>query len=195
MMTASEFSRPAGRPGALNSRYHRVALNVFMVVVLAHWTEHIAQAIQIYALGWRTSAARGLLGLPFPWLITSEWLHYGFALVMLVALWGLRHGFADRSRQWWNLALGIRFWHHIEHLLLLTQAQFGWRLAGQTVPSSIIQLFVPRVELHLFYNSIVTIPMIVALVLHRQAVTRERALIGCTCGIGRNGGTAQPATS
>jgi hypothetical protein len=41
---------------------------------------------------------------------------------------------------------------------------------------------VPRVELHLFYNTIVTIPMIVAVVLHRRASAAERELTGCVCG-------------
>src|SRR6266516_2997186 len=35
-------------------------------------------------------AGRGVLGLPFPWLISSERLHHGYALLMLVALWMLR---------------------------------------------------------------------------------------------------------
>ncbi|SFW72172.1 hypothetical protein [Amycolatopsis australiensis] len=182
-MPTSELARPSGFLGGLNSRWHHRALAVFMVIVIGHWAEHIAQAFQIYALGWPTAKARGVLGIPFPALISSEWLHYGYALVMLVFLWILRHGFAGRSRQWWNLALAIQFWHHIEHLLLFVQAQSGWRLAGQKVPTSIIQLLVPRVELHLFYNTIVTIPMIVAVVLHRRASAAEHELTGCTCGL------------
>jgi hypothetical protein len=181
-MSTSELARPSGFLGPLNSRWHHRALALFMLVVIAHWAEHIVQAIQIYGFGWPAAKARGVLGMPFPWLISQEWLHYGYALVMLVFLWVLRHGFAGRSRQWWNLALGIQFWHHIEHLLLFIQAQSGWRLAGQKVPTSIIQLLVPRVELHLFYNTIVTIPMIVAVVLHRRASAAERRLTGCLCG-------------
>jgi len=182
-MSTSEVARPAGFLAGLNSRNHHRALAVFMVVVIGHWAEHLVQAFQIYGLGWKTSDARGVLGMPFPKLISSEWLHYGYALVMLVFLWALRQGFAGRSRQWWNLALALQFWHHIEHLLLFVQAQTGWRLAGQKVPTSLIQLLVPRVELHLFYNTIVTIPMIVAVVLHRRASKAEHELTGCTCGL------------
>lgn len=192
-MTISDVARPEGFLKSLNGRNHHRAIAVFMVVVIGHWAEHIAQGIQIYALGWKLPDARGLLGLPFPALISSEWLHYGYALVMLVALWTLRRGFAGRSRQWWNLALGLQFWHHIEHLLLLLQAQTGWRLAGQKVPTSVIQLLVPRVELHLFYNTIVTIPMIVAVVLHRRASAAEHALTGCTCGLRRHAGPVPTA--
>ena len=180
-MPDSDVTRSPDWLSTLNQKHHKTALYVFMAIVVAHWAEHIVQAIQIYALGWKVPDARGVLGIPFPWLITSEWLHYGYALVMLVALWILRKGFAGRSRQWWNLALGIQFWHHFEHLLLFVQAQSGWRLTGGGAPSSIIQLLVPRVELHLFYNTIVTIPMIVAMVLHRRAPAAERARTGCTC--------------
>jgi hypothetical protein len=179
-MAATEPARP-GLLTSLNEKYHRAALNVFALVVLAHWAEHLVQAFQIYVLGWKTPDARGVLGMPFPALISSEWLHYGYAIVMLIALFMLRKGFAGRSRQWWNLALGLQFWHHIEHLLLLIQAQTGWRLGGGTAPSSIIQLFIPRVELHLFYNTIVTIPMIIAMIVHRRAPAAERELTGCTC--------------
>ncbi|WP_020674179.1 hypothetical protein [Amycolatopsis nigrescens] len=184
-MTAVESARRTKWLTALNEKYHHLALALFMFVVLAHWSEHIVQAVQIYAFGWKIPDARGVLGIPFPWLVTSEWMHYGYALIMLIALWALRRGFAGRSRQWWNLAFGIQFWHHIEHLLLLLQAQTGWRLDGGPVPTSIIQLFIPRVELHLFYNTIVTIPMIVAMILHRRASAAERARTGCHCGLPR----------
>ncbi len=166
---------------ALNGRYHRLALNLFMVVVIAHWGEHIAQAVQIWVLHWKLSQARGLLGLPFPWLITSETLHYGYALVMLIGLWVLRNGFVGRARTWWMVAFGIQFWHHIEHLLLLVQAQTGQYLLGRPVPTSILQLFFPRVQLHLFYNSVVFLPMVVAVYLHLRPTRAERDRMACGC--------------
>ena len=57
-----------------------------MVVVLAHWAEHLVQAWQIYVMGWPRPQANGVLGLWYPWLIKSEILHYSYALVMLVVL-------------------------------------------------------------------------------------------------------------
>ncbi|GII62788.1 hypothetical protein Skr01_28730 [Sphaerisporangium krabiense] len=168
---------------ALNGRHHKAALYVFSFVVLAHWAEHIAQAIQIYALGWPLPEARGVLGLPFPWLVKSEWMHYGYALLMLVGLIMLRKGFTGRSRTWWNISLGIQVWHHFEHLLLLLQAITGNNLAGKPVPTSIIQLLVPRVELHLFYNTVVFIPMVVAMVLHLRPNAAERAEARCSCAL------------
>lgn len=167
----------------LNTRYHKAALTVFMVIVLAHWAEHVAQAIQIWALGWPVPKSRGVLGVQFPWLVKSEWMHYGYALVMLIGLILLRPGFTGRSRAWWNAALVIQIWHHFEHLLLLIQAQTGSNIAGKPVPTSIIQLLVPRVELHLFYNAIVFFPMVVAMILHLRPNADERSRMRCTCAV------------
>lgn len=170
-----------GTLAAFNTRWHKIALTDFLVIVLAHWAEHIAQALQIYALGWPVKEAQGVLGLGVPWLVTSEWLHYGYALVMLIGLIMLRPAFVGRSRTWWNVALGIQVWHHFEHLLLLIQALTGHYILGRAVPTSIVQLIAPRVELHLFYNAIVFAPMVVAMVLHLRPRPTERTQMRCTC--------------
>ena len=166
---------------AINGRFHRLALNAFMVIVVAHWAEHLVQAYQVWVLDRPRPAARGVLGQIYPWLATSEWLHYGYAIVMLVGLFLLRPGFAGRARTWWTVALVIQFWHHIEHLLLLIQAQTHTFFFGGTVPTSVAQLIVPRVELHLFYNSIVFIPMVVAVYLHLRPNERELQAASCSC--------------
>ncbi|MFE9748935.1 hypothetical protein ACFYOT_28855 [Saccharothrix saharensis] len=170
--------------GPLNTVRHKPALFAFTLIVLAHWAEHITQAVQIYALGWPVPQAKGALGLWFPWLVTSEIMHYGYALVMLVFLFALRKGFVGRSKTWWTIALGLQFWHHIEHLLLIIQASAGTNLLGKPAPTSIIQLIIPRVELHLFYNTVVFIPMVVAMVLHMRPTAQERAEMQCTCAVG-----------
>lgn len=165
----------------LNGSSHRAALNVFLVIVVAHWAEHLVQAYQIWALGRPRPQARGVLGQYFPWLVSSEWLHYGYAIVMLVFLFLLRPGFVGRARTWWTVALAIQFWHHIEHFLLLLQAQTSTVYFGQKVPTSILQLVAPRVELHLFYNSVVFIPMLVAMYLHLRPNQAEAAKTSCSC--------------
>jgi hypothetical protein len=181
-MSAMTMASPRGFSiAAIHQRHHRVALNVFMAIVVAHWAEHLVQAYQIWVLGRPRPLARGVLGQFFPWLVTSEWLHYGYAIVMLIGLFLLRPGFAGRARTWWTVALVIQFWHHIEHLLLLIQAQTHTYFFGATVPTSVAQLIVPRVELHLFYNSIVFIPMVIAIYLHLRPTDRERQATSCTC--------------
>jgi hypothetical protein len=166
----------------VNGQAHELALKIFMAIVLAHWGEHLLQATQIYVLGWPVPQARGLLGHFFPWLVSSEVLHYGYALVMLAGLWLLRPGFVGVSdRRWWTLALAIQFFHHIEHLLLQTQAILGYNFFGRPVPTSMLQLWVPRVELHLFYNTIVFIPMVVAMYCHMFPPAAGRRKAQCTC--------------
>lgn len=189
MAYAAELPAAATRGGiigAINGRYHRTALNIFMFVVLAHWAEHLVQAYQIWVLNRPRPASRGVLGQWFPWLVSSEALHYGYAIVMLAALFLLRPGFAGRARAWWTVALVIQFWHHIEHGLLLIQAH-SEPFFGKAVPTSIAQLAFSRVELHLFYNSIVFIPMVIAMYYHLRPNAREQAAVTCNCGGHRRG--------
>ena len=76
----------------LNGVWHKPALLTFTAIVLGHWAEHLTQAFQIYVLKWPLPKALGFLGLFYPWLVKSEVLHYVYALVMLVGIWGLPQG-------------------------------------------------------------------------------------------------------
>ena len=165
----------------INHQWHKPALQIFMAIVLIHWAEHLAQAFQIYVLGWPVPQSRGFLGLFFPWLVKSEVLHYGYALIMLVGLWTLRKGFQGLSYKWWMISFGIQFWHHIEHALLQGQVIVGQNLAGSPVPVSLLQLWIPRVELHLFYNTIVFIPMVIGMYYHMFPPPHEEPNRGCSC--------------
>ena len=166
----------------LNAAWHERALQLFTGIVLLHWAEHLTQAYQVYVLHWPMHQARGFLGQAFPWLVHSETLHYGYAVIMLVGIWAMLPGFVGRSRTWWMVALVIQFWHHIEHALLQLQAIVG-PFFGRAVPTSIAQLWFPRLELHLFYNTIVFIPMVVAMVYHLVPDAHERAAMRCSCAL------------
>lgn len=184
----------------------KTLFRAFMLLCAAHLLEHIAQAIQVYGLGWPVHKAGGVLGLFYPWLAHSELLHYAYALFMFTGLWGLRHHFTGTARWWWMLAWGIQAWHHSEHALLLGQALYGESFFNAPQPISVIQftgffngtpetgfggllgmkhfgvcncegaapgtvhkfqwllLTVRRVEVHLIYNTLVTIPMVMAVI-------------------------------
>jgi hypothetical protein len=146
-------------------RDYRIPLAVFMAIVLAHWAEHLAQAIQVFVLGWDRPDAGGVLGVLWPWLVKSEWLHYGYAVVMLIGIWLLRDAFHGTARRWWMVAFGIQVWHHFEHALLLSQALLHHPFFGRPVETSLVQLAFPRIELHLFYNGVVFTPMVTAIYL------------------------------
>ena len=181
-MSAAVHPAPVSFLERINGPRHEFALRAFMFIVLAHWAEHLVQAIQIYALGWPVPEARGVVGYFLPWLIKSESLHYGYAVVMLAGLWLLRPGFTGvRDRRWWTVALCIQFFHHIEHALLLAQSTLGHNLFGRPVPTSLVQLWVPRVELHLFYNTIVFIPMVIGMYLHMFPPEGAEPNHNCSC--------------
>ena len=167
----------------LNGPWHKRALQAFMLIVIAHWAEHLVQAYQVYVLAWPRHQARGVLGQAFPWLVHSEVLHYGYALIMLAGIWTLLPGFVGRSRSWWLAALVIQFWHHIEHFVLQGQVVVGQNMFGSPVPVSFVQAMMPtmRVELHLFYNAVVFVPMVVAMVYHLRPRPAELAQMRCSC--------------
>lgn len=148
-------------------RFHKLAMTVFMVVIVTHLIEHLSQAYQLWGLGWERPRCMGFLGLWKPWLMRGEWLHYAHALFMLLGYALFLPMFWGTAARWWLIGFGLQFFHHFEHALLLGQAITGVYLFGGEVPTSIGQIWFPRLELHLFYVVITTIPMVVALYLHR----------------------------
>jgi hypothetical protein len=135
----------------------------FNIIVLLHFAEHIAQVVQLYLLHWERSHCLGILGIPFPWLIHSEWLHYLYSLFMLVGVWLIY--LSKYSNNWWYITLILAFYHHFEHAQLLEQAIAGVNFFDAPHPVSLFQAAIgaERIELHFFYNLIVLIPMIVAI--------------------------------
>lgn len=185
MTTHAMPMRKGGLLTDLNTRWHRAALLAFGAIVVLHWVEHLVQAFQIWALDKPRPQARGFLGQVWPWLISSEWLHYGFAVVMVVVLGLLLPGFSGRGRLFWMVAFGIQIWHFIEHQILFYQAATGDNWWDSKVPVSVLQHYWfpgTRPELHLLYNALVTIPMVVALYFHMYPPPRERSEPReCTC--------------
>jgi len=165
----------------LNSRWHKAALQGFLVIVLFHWAEHIVQAYQAFVLHWPRPMSMGILGMYYPWLMKTEALHYGFALVMLIGLWVLRKGFTGTSYKWWMVSFWLQFFHHFEHAILFYQANTHHYWFGGKVPTSVGQIWFPRIELHLFYNTIVFIPMVVAMYCHVYPPARDAVKMMCTC--------------
>jgi hypothetical protein len=176
---AASLAKP-GLYEKLNTSWHKRALQVFMFIVLAHWGEHLFQAYQVYVMGWPRPKALGMLGLLYPWLVKSETLHYGYAIVMLIGLWILRKGFTGVAYKWWMVSFAIQFWHHIEHAALQYQAITHHYWFNSPVPTSFLQLVIPRVELHLMYNTLVFIPMVIAMYYH-MFPAEGAAHDKCTC--------------
>jgi hypothetical protein len=140
-------------------------MKIFGLVMIAHWLEHIFQAYQVYVLHMNRECALGMLGMKYPWLIRTESLHFGFAVLTTVGIvWaGWQYFDAPWAMKAWAIGFLASVWHLFEHLLLFIQAVSHHYFFGATQPMSLIQLIVPRIELHLFYNSVVTILLLLAL--------------------------------
>jgi hypothetical protein len=136
----------------LNGPWHERALWIYLAIVVLHWIEHLFQAAQIWIVEMPRPEALGALGFVFPWLVKSEVMHFGYALIMFTGLVLLLPGFRGAARGWWLASTIIQGWHLVEHSTLQIQAIVGTNLFGSPVPTSFLQPFIPRPELHLVYN-------------------------------------------
>jgi hypothetical protein len=149
----------------LNTKYFIPAMGIFIITIILHLSEHFTQTSQVYICGWDRDEAKGLLGLAYPQLVDAEWFHFSYAFEMLIGLQIFKRSFIGKAEIWWKLSIYLQIWHLFEHTLLVFQDISGINLFGSIVPVSIIQLFIPRIELHLFYNILVLIPMVVSMLI------------------------------
>lgn len=159
-------SRRANPWDFISATMHSLLLTLYMVVVVFHFFEHVLQVYQVFVLHWARPDSGGLLGFWAPQLLRSELLHFGYNLFQLVGLAVLLNGFAGQARRWWTVALVIQTWHFVEHTLMLAQAQTSVYLFGASQPMSLLQVLLPRIELHFLYNALVFAPTIVAVFLY-----------------------------
>jgi hypothetical protein len=153
----------------------KYGMKIFGTIMIVHWLEHLFQAYQVYVLHMNRTCALGMLGMKYPWLIRTESLHFVFALLTFAGMiYAGRHYFeSEFAGKTWVLGLFAAAWHGFEHLVLFLQAATHTYFFDRTEPTTIIQLVVPRIELHLFYNSIITILALTALAkeyLYRDAI-------------------------
>lgn len=153
--------------GFTHSVGFRKYVALFQWVVLLHFMEHVFQMGQVYLLGWSRRDALGLLGMVYPTLVHSEWLHYGHALFMMVGLWLMY--LSPLRRRVLMIAFSLAFYHHLEHATLLLQALFHTNLWGASKPVTFLQYWFMqqdnalkilgnRIELHFAYNLMVLSP-------------------------------------
>lgn len=155
---------------------------IYGVIITFHMLEHIFQAFQVYVLQMPRPESGGLLGFLFPVLVQSEALHFAYAVFTLAGLILLLPAFRGRARTWWLIAILFQSWHFLEHALLQGQVLLGIYLFDASGPIGIGQLYIPRVELHLLYNSLVTLPTILGIYFHFYPPAKESPTeLPCTC--------------
>jgi hypothetical protein len=135
-----------------------VLLGFLALSQTAHLLEHLAQMIQIYALGLGGPNARGIVG-----QLDIEWVHFIWNAWVFVALAVLMSRF--RTNPW---LLGVTIfagWHLIEHCVMIaTYLRTG--IAGSPGLLSAGGLIfgglpIARPALHFLYNLVETIPLLV----------------------------------
>lgn len=147
----------------VHGEWHKPMLTLFMILVAIHTLEHILQMIQVFVLGWPRPMSGGLVGVWMPELARAELLHFAYNLFQLVGLAVLRGGFRGKARRWWTVAVLVQSWHFFEHALLQTQWLTKTYLYGAAKPMSVLEVLLPRIELHFIYNVVVVTPMLIAL--------------------------------
>lgn len=88
---------------------------VLLIVQSVHFTEHIAQVIQIHLLGLSGTQAHGIIG-----MLDLEWVHFAFdALWMPICVYTLLFIYRKSNPWLWVLAV-IVIWHAIEHIAIMS---------------------------------------------------------------------------
>lgn len=159
-----------------NPSWHTLALILYSSVVVGHFSEHLVQVAQVFLLGWARAEAGGILGLYFSDAAENELLHITYNSFQLTGLILLAHGFRhDRTAHtFWVIALVAQSWHWLEHAFLIVQMLTGHYFYGAIKQMSVLEKFVPRIELHFIYNLVVFVPTVIALYLLLRGQRSDR---------------------
>ena len=136
--------------------YHWLAL--FYVLVLSqggHVVEHVAQMVQIHAMGLRGRDAHGVFG-----ALDVEWVHFVWNSWIFAAVALLVRRF--RRNPWVWASLVVAGWHEVEHMAIMArylatgeQGTPGLLAAGGAIGGGTL----PRPDLHFLYNLMETVPL------------------------------------
>lgn len=129
-------------------------LAFFFVLLIAqsvHFTEHIAQMIQIHLMGLSGTQAHGIIG-----MLDLEWVHFLFdacwvsmCVYILLVVYG-------KSNRWLWILAGFVTWHALEHIVIISvylrtgiMGSPGLLAQGGAIAGG---LPIGRPDLHFLYN-------------------------------------------
>ncbi len=161
---------------ALRINWQSQILLLFMIVAGGHFAEHLVQLFQYTILKWPAREAGGVLGLWFPSLATSEYLHSTWNTLQFTGLILLYPLFLNKGKAllFWKLAIVAQAWHWLEHILLQVQYLTGYYLFHAVKQQSLLEVFFPRIELHFVYNLLSFTPTLIALLIYlKQYATTD----------------------
>jgi hypothetical protein len=124
---------------------------VFLVFQSIHFTEHVAQMVQIHLLGRPFSLSHGLFGA----VLDTEWLHFFFdslyiPFFTLYLLW--LYGYHDR---WMWILVPLAAWHCAEHVVIMNYYLRTGIVGspGILAQGGLIGSPLSRPDLHFLYNA------------------------------------------
>jgi len=125
---------------------------------VGHVGEHVVQIVQLRVLGLDAEHAHGVFG-----ALDIEWVHFVWNAWILLAVGLLLVGF--RRNRWLWLTLPLAAWHLGEHAVLIaiylangTAGHPGLLARGGLIGGG---LPLARAELHLLYNLVETLPLLI----------------------------------
>jgi hypothetical protein len=133
-------------------------LSILAVSQTIHLFEHVAQLIQIHALGLSGASARGIVG-----QLDIEWVHFIWNAWVLVAIVVLLPRFRTN---WWLVATALLAgWHLLEHVAIMANYLSTGVVGSPGLLSAhgLILGGLPfaRPDLHFLYNLAETIPLLI----------------------------------
>jgi hypothetical protein len=180
-------TRPIGAPRAL-SQHPRffVLFATVMAIQGMHVFEHALQLLQVYVFDVPSERAFGLLGFVINFNDTAEWLHLGFNVLYLVALYVLAVALHElvvsgvvsngQFRSFLVLGVGLETWHMVEHVVIISNVV---RNNGCPCPGIADRaLNVTDIQLHFVYNALTygaTVLPFVAVWRRRHAPARAQS--------------------
>ncbi len=138
-------------------------LSFYLIVAATqtgHVLEHVVQIAQLRVLHVPGSHAHGIFG-----QLDIEWVHFAWNSWILIAVVALLIG--RPASRWLWLALPLAAWHLLEHVVLIRtflatglEGSPGLLAMGGLIGNG---LPIARPELHLIYNLVETVPLLIGL--------------------------------
>ncbi len=138
-------------------------LTLYLILVVTqsgHVLEHVVQVVQLRVLHEPKEHAHGIFG-----ALDVEWVHFVWNSWILLAIVVLLIG--RPGNRWLLIAAPLAAWHLAEHVVLIAtylatgvEGSPGLLAMGGLIGNG---LPIPRPELHLLYNVMETIPLIIGL--------------------------------
>jgi hypothetical protein len=168
----------AVRPSLANRTFY--FMTAVVVIQGGHVVEHIVQLVQVLVLGVAERNALGLLGYVLQFNGTEEWLHLGYNMIYLLALyalilplWRITPVVLSLWAFWFYIgaSVWVETWHMVEHGVIISHV-----IANGGCPCPGIgdtALGVSDTILHFFYNAIAYAGIVYAYIL----VLRDRGYL------------------